>query len=254
MTRPHAARTRFERDAASVVRHARRGLADELRSGREDAGLSVRRLAHAAGVSPTTLAAIEQDRVEPSLQVVARVATVLGLRLSVRLYPGTGPLIRDHLQALLIRALLSVLHERWTPRPEVAVYQPVRGVIDLVLSALRGNHIACEAHSELRRLELQVRWSQAEADALAAGTAGGEETTPGTVGRLLLLRSTSRTRAIVAQHGGLLAATYHSRSADAYAALTGEAPWPGDALLWCRIEGGSATLLEHPPRGIRVGR
>jgi hypothetical protein len=207
----------------------------------------------AAGVSPTTLAAVELNQVEPSLQVIARLASALGLRLSVRLYPGTGPLIRDHLQALMIQGLLTVLHERWTPRPEVAVYQPVRGVIDLVLSTAGGVIVACEAQSELRRLEQQVRWSQAKADALGAGTAHGEPASR-IVGRLLLLRSTTRSRAIVTQHGQLIEAAYPARSVDAYAALTGLAPWPGDALLWCRIEAGTALLLQHPPRGVKVGR
>jgi transcriptional regulator with XRE-family HTH domain len=96
----------------------------------------MRRLARAAGVSTTTVSSVERNNAEPSLQVLARLAAVLGLQLSVRLYPGTGPLIRDHLQAMMIGALLTILHVRWRPRPEVAINRPVRGVIDLVLEAI----------------------------------------------------------------------------------------------------------------------
>jgi hypothetical protein len=156
----------------------------------------------------------------------------------------------------MVRALLEVLDDHWRPRLEVPVYRPVRGVIDLVLEDARGGSVvAGEAHSELRRLEQQLRWSRAKADALGmARSASGGDETPTTVGRLLLLRSTARTRATVAQYGDLVAAAYPARSMDAYAALTGDAPWPGDALLWCRVEDGHATVLERPPRGIRAGR
>ena len=131
----------------------------------------------------------------------------------------------------------------------------MRGVIDLVLDAIDEPRVACEAHSELRRLEQQVRWSHAKADALTNSDGWpAEATTPKPVGRLLLLRSTGRTRAVVALYSPLVAAAYPARTADAYAALTGSTPWRGDALLWCRVQDGRATILDRPPRGISVGR
>jgi hypothetical protein len=160
----------------------------------------------------------------------------------------------------MLQALLAIIHERWLPRPEVAVARPVRGVIDLVLDASDEPTIACESQSELRRLEQQLRWSRAKADALQPATAGLQAGSPGgletsrPVSRLLLLRSTVRTRATVAEYADLVAAAYPARTADAYAALTRDAPWPGDALLWSRVEDGRATILDRPPRGIAVGR
>jgi transcriptional regulator with XRE-family HTH domain len=257
MTRPHQPRTRFELQAAGRVRHITQALAADLSTARIDAGLSVRQLAAAAGVSAAAVRSIEQVRVEPTLQVVARLSEVLGMSFSARLYPGTGPAIRDRFQApIMIEALLAILDERWRPRPEVPVVRPVRGVIDLVLDDVVGDVcVACEAQSELRRLEQQVRWSRAKADALALARQGDADRTPERmVGRLLLLRSTERTRAIVSLYSGLVAAAYPARTRDAYAALTGTAPWPGDALIWCRVQSGRATVLEGPPRGIGVGR
>jgi transcriptional regulator with XRE-family HTH domain len=110
------------------VRNARRGLPADFLSAREDAGLSLRRLAHAAGISPTTIGAIERGEAEPGLAVMARLATALEMSLSVRLFPGTGPLIRHHVQAAMLTALLRMKHQRWEARPEVAVYRPARGV------------------------------------------------------------------------------------------------------------------------------
>ena len=253
MTRPHPPRNGIERRAADIVRHARRELAADIRTGRHDAGLSLRRLASASGVSASTLRAIEHDEVEPSLQVLARLATALGMSLGVRLFPGGGPLIRDHVQAAMIEALLSVLHPRWRPRPEVPVHRPVRGVIDIVLETDREPIVACEAYSELRRLEQQVRWSRVKADALEA-VRDPAQASARAIGRLLLLRSTQRTRHAVDGYARFMAAAYPARARDAFAALSGEASWPGDAIVWCRVEGGSAEVLEHPPRGIAVGR
>jgi transcriptional regulator with XRE-family HTH domain len=252
--RPHAPRTRIERQAADAVRRVRRALAADIRSGRADAGISLRRLAATAGVSAATIRAIEQEEHEPSLQVIARLATALGMSLGLPLYPGTGPLIRDHIQALMLTGLLGIIHPRWRRRPEVAVWRPVRGVIDLVLDTVGEPIVACEAHSELRRLEQQIRWSRSKADALASARDADDGRTPHPVGRLLLLRSTVRTRSIVAQHADLVAAAYPTRATDAHAALTSEAPWSGDAILWCRVESGTAVVLERPPRGITVGR
>jgi putative transcriptional regulator len=55
-----------------------------IRSARKDAGITQEDLAHLAGVSVRTVRAIETGAGNPSLQAVAAVSTVLGLRLTVR--------------------------------------------------------------------------------------------------------------------------------------------------------------------------
>jgi hypothetical protein len=181
--------------------------------------------------------------------------------LSVRLYPGTGPLIRDHIQAAMIEALLDVLDERWRVAPEVWVHRPTRGVIDLVLEAgaepleagaepLEAGAeplIACEVQSELRRLEQQLRWSNAKADAL--GQARGRS-----VSRLLLLRSTRRTRAIVGEFAATIQASVPANTTEAFTALAGRRPWPGPAIVWCDVTRSGTHVLPDPPRGVVVGR
>jgi transcriptional regulator with XRE-family HTH domain len=266
-------RSTVERGAARRAREISARVGTELRTAREDAGLSLGRVAVASGVTKSRLHDIEAGACQPRWETIGRISSVLGLRLSVALYPGTGPLIRDHIQASMLGALLASLDPRWRARPEVPVYQPVRGVIDLVLDDPGAClAVACEAHSELRRIEQQIRWARAKAGALGAlgaldGLApsigsgalraghGGHPTEPGRrVSRLLLLRSTARSRAVVAQHGELIEAAYPACASEAHAALTGGTPWPGDALLWCRVEGEHASLLDRPPRGVSVGR
>lgn len=253
MSRTKRPRTGLEIRAAARARDLRRTLAEDLRRGHEDAGLSQRRVAAIAGLSVSTVHAVENVTFDPGTEVLTRLASALGMDLSMRLYPGTGPPIRDRSQAAMLNALIAIVDPRWRATPEVPVSQPVRGVIDLVLDDTYGKEVvACEAQSELRRLEQQVRWSRLKAEALRASRAGHGHGPD--VGRLLLLRSTRRTRAIVAEHAELMSAAYPAGAAEIHAELTGDASWPGDGILWCRLEQGIASVLAQPPRGIGVGR
>ena len=240
--------TTIERTGARRALRIHEEVASQVRRAREDAGLSLRHLARSAGVSHSSLLALERGSHDPTTEVLARVSAALGLDLSVRLYPNTGPLVRDHLQAAMIESLSRIIHERWRPTPEVAVQRPVRAFIDLVLETNAPPLVATEVQSELRRLEQQIRWSKAKADALAE--ARGQPTSS-----LLLLRSTRRTRAVVAEFAATLRAAYPASVADTYASLIANGvPWPGAALMWCRVEQGQATILDRPPRVIDVGR
>lgn len=242
-------RTRIQRAGADRARALRRRIASDIRQARDDAGLSLRRVAVAAGVSHATLSALERDTHDPTIEVLARVGSALGMDLSVRLYPGTGPLIRDHFQAAMIEALLRALEGGWRATPEVWVTRPVQGVIDVVLEppAVDEPLVSVEAHSELRRLEQQLRWAGAKSGALemARGRA---------VSQLLLLRDARRTRAIVAEHAATVRAAYPARPADALAALSGSRRWPGATILWADFDRGQARIRRTPPRGITVGR
>jgi transcriptional regulator with XRE-family HTH domain len=238
-------RTTIERRGSRRAREVRRQIASDVRRAREDAGLSVRRLASAAGLSHSTLLALERESRDPTTEVLARLAVALGMDLGVRLFPGTGPLVRDHLQGAMIATLIEALDPSWRATPEVAVHRPVRGVIDLVLEGAGPPLVACEAQSELRRLEQQVRWSKAKADALA-------EARQQPVSRLLLLRSTARTRALAVEFRAFLAAAYPATHEQALRALRDGTSWPGDAIVWGHVESGVATIASRPPRSLRT--
>jgi transcriptional regulator with XRE-family HTH domain len=220
---------------------------------REDCGLSRRSVAAAAGLSASTVADIEAGRCAPSIEVLARIGTVLGADLTVRFHPGAGPMVRDHLQAAMVQAHVRRLDRRWRKGLEVAVYRPVRGVIDLVLEDPRDAIVAAvEAQSELRRIEQQVRCFRSKADALALARSSPSSTVD--VARVLLLRSTAATRAIAAQYGDLLATAYPAGHVDLVHSLAGDAAWPGSGIVWCDVDGREARILDRPPRGVRLGR
>ena len=191
------------RQVTDARRRLFRRLGDEIRRMREDAGLSQASVARSAVVNQPYLSRIEAGNAEPSLEVLVRIGLALGADLGVRYFPNTGPRIRDHLQVAMSEALLRELHPRWRPTPEVPVYRPVHGVIDLVLEERDGSAtVATELHSQLRRLEQQIRWQTQKADALATHA----DQQGRSVSRLLVLRNTQAIRDAVRAGAATLAA------------------------------------------------
>lgn len=248
------ARTKLERDAQRNAREVRRALGEEIRLAREDAGISLTALAGASRVPKSYLHGIEAGSERPSLDVLTRISSALGGRVSMRFDASAGPRVRDHLQAAMIGAVLQALEPRWRRFVEVGVQRPVRGWIDLVAhDPEAGIVVAAEAHSQLRRIEQQVRWAKVKAEALEGGgsselSAALDASTVTNVSRLLLLRSTRATRDLARVHAELLAAAYPASHARAVEALCGTAPWPGPAIVWLHVAGGVASILERAPR------
>ena len=265
MTRPGIPQSKIERAGHRRSLELRRALADEIRRFREDAGLSQTRLAAAAGISQSVISELEAASCDPGVEVLARIGAALGGRLTVRIDPGAGSPVRDHIQSAITEHLLTAVSPRWKRLVEVPIYRPFRGVIDAVLhDPDEGVIVAAEVQSELRRIEQQLRWLGAKADALGAGGTTPEiasalhlgelATQPRRVDRLLILRCTQRTRQIVATHSELLAAAYPADHATAVQALTADALWPGSALIWADYVNGVASIRVTPPRGIGLGR
>ncbi|MEO5965927.1 MAG: helix-turn-helix transcriptional regulator [Candidatus Limnocylindrales bacterium] len=250
--------TKLQRDARHRAREVGRAIGRELRTLREDAGLTITSVAAAAGIDRRFLSRIETGDRGSSLETLATVLAVLGADLSVKAYPTTGPRIRDRIQAAMVEAILRVLHPRWTASPEVPVWRPARGVVDLVVSNTDGPMvIASEFQSELRRLEQQVRWHREKELSLPSAdlwrfVAPHDEAT--VTSRLLVLRSTRAMRDLANAYEATLRAAYPARAADVVEALTGDRPWPGPGIAWMRVDGPRAALLDGPPRGVALGR
>ncbi len=228
-----------------------RAVGDEVRRLRFDAGLSQRAVAASAGVAQSHLSRIEAGDAEPGLEVMLRLARVLGADLSVRLFPNAGPAIHDRISVPMTDGFLRVLSPAWRRTLEVPVVRPVRGAIDLVLEhRSRADTIATEFQSQLRRVEQQVRWANQKADALASLP----EQQGRRVCRLLVVRNTSAMREVARAASSVLATAYPASTAAAVRALTADEPWPGSAIVWMRLEGGAAELMEGSPRGVAVRR
>jgi transcriptional regulator with XRE-family HTH domain len=227
---------------ATAVRHAK--LVEDLMRIREDAGISRSHLAREAGVDRRYLDRIEAGGIRPSIELYQRLATALGADLSTRVYPNTGPLIRDRHQGGILEVTLAKTHPRWVRYAEVAVRRPSRGWIDLVLhDPIERVVVATEIQSELRRLEQLVRWAAEKADGLPSWDGWSQLRDEPVISRLLLVRRTRASRAIAHEFARQLRVAYPAHPDDALASLTGTAPWPGPALVWVVLEGARSRLV-----------
>ncbi|HEV8544909.1 MAG TPA: helix-turn-helix transcriptional regulator [Candidatus Limnocylindrales bacterium] len=249
-------RTKLQIAADRRADDSRRAIGAEIRRLREDAGLTKAIVARVAGIDPTHLRLIEDGRRDAGGSVLARVAAALGAEASTRLFPASGPPIRDRFQARMIEAFINDLPPRWTRSVEIAVHRPVRGVIDAVIGdrVLR-RAVAVEAQSELRRLEQQIRWATAKAEALPSSDLwpflSPDPADPPAISQILLLRSTTATREIARTFRSTLAAAYPAEPDELQRALADPSiPWPGSGIIWIRLDGVRATILAGRPRGV----
>jgi transcriptional regulator with XRE-family HTH domain len=232
--------TAADRRAARV----RNGLVEDIVRLSSDAGITQRALAAASGVPQPYLSRILAGTAAPSLETYARLAAALGADLAARMYPNTGPPLRDRHQARILEVLLALLHPRWHAFTEVAVRRPGRGWIDAALHAPGERVIvATQIESELRRLEQQVRWSTEKAASLPSWGGWDSLGDEPQVSRLMVVRRTRATRAIAAEFGRQLEVAWPAHPDDALAALSGTRPWPGPALVWAVVDGSTARLV-----------
>ncbi len=152
-----AARERPIDRGRRLARRAAVALGEELRNARIAAGVSQRRVAEAAGCSSSQVSRLERGLLRVvTFDLVARIAAVLGLDLSVRLFPEGDP-IRDAAHAALLERFRRRLHPGLRWRAEVPIGQPGDsrawdGHIDG-----RGFTLGVEGESRLHDLQAQSR-------------------------------------------------------------------------------------------------
>jgi transcriptional regulator with XRE-family HTH domain len=189
---------------------ARRGLA-----------LSQEHVAAAAGLSRPRYSKIERGKAR-TLQVieVARIATVVGLDPSFRLYPSGTPL-RDAASARKLRAFLALAAPPLTARTEV----PLPTVADR--RELRAWDAVLFGHSERTAIELEMRLRDAQAVERRFALKRRDDPTEHF---LLLIADTRTNRRVLAEFGLLFAELPRLRPTTVRAALTG-GRHPGSGIL-----------------------
>lgn len=221
---------------------------------RTDAGATKAQVARVAGVDRTFIGRIESGTARPSIETLVACAVALGAELSLRVYAGTGPRLTDRHQARMVERVLRDLHPVWRQHIEVPVSRPTRGVVDAVFERRdQPLWVVSEFQSTLPRLEQQMRWMAEKAAAIGSSTLASSGPIP-PVSKLLVLRSTASTRALARQFEFTLRAAYPSPAREAVDSLRHGSAWPGDSIVWIRIDGDTVDLLDGPPRGIFLGR
>ena len=185
-------------DRGSRQAHAARAaLGEELRRARVQRGLSQGKVGSAAGMSRMQVSRIERAVVaELSISALCRLSAVLGLHLSIKVYPDGDPLRDEGHAALLARAVAKIkCSGRWSREVPLPIPGDLRAW-DAILETDDGR-VALEAETRLADLQaLQRRLARKKRD------------DPGVGSVILVVGDTRHNRRILAQHGAMLKTDY----------------------------------------------
>ena len=126
----------------------------ELRQGRIQAGLSLRRVGAAAGISHTQVLRIERG-IAPhvDIDVLARLAEVIGHRLSLTIHPSGAP-VRDAAHLALLSRFRARLHPSIAWRSEVPI--PIAGDPRSADAVIDGEQVQALIEAETRLGDVQA--------------------------------------------------------------------------------------------------
>lgn len=154
------------RDAERALRQQSLRAAEELRTLRIRASLTQAAVAREIGVTRSVISRLELGDPTITLRTRFRVATVLGADLRLTAFGGSGALIRDSVQAMIVERLLLDADPSWRPSVETAVPGPGRRSIDLRLDGPT-DVVRIEVETHLVSLEEIIRELHAKRQALA---------------------------------------------------------------------------------------
>lgn len=182
-----------------------RAAAREIREARRGRGLSMRAVGRAVRRSESWVSRLERGLIpNVGVDLLARVSAVIGLDLSLRLYPGGQPL-RDARHAALLRRLRAHLHPDLGWRLEVPLPDPrdqrawdatIKGRAAAWRFGVEAETYPTDGQALARRLALKSRDGAVD-------------------GVILLLPDTRQTRAFRREFAGLLATDFPIAGAEA---------------------------------------
>ena len=132
-------------------------LGEERREARIGAGLSQAAVARTIGASQPWVSRVEnREQSNLSIRDAARFASVVGLDLSARLFPG-GPPLRDAAHVALLERFRTRLGPtiRWTPEAPLAITGDQRAVDVLLRNG--SDRAGVEAEVRIRDAQLVIR-------------------------------------------------------------------------------------------------
>jgi transcriptional regulator with XRE-family HTH domain len=150
-----SARERGIRRAAYLLRR----IGEDLRRARTAAGLSARLVAATAGISHGHLRQIERGLARHvEVDVLARIASVVGMELNLSAFPVASPL-RDRAHLALLERLRARLHASWRWLSEVVM--PIPGDRRSADATIENEQcdamIECETHlDDIQALEREI--------------------------------------------------------------------------------------------------
>lgn len=218
-------------------------IGQELRDARLDRSLSVDTTATALRISNAEVSRIERAR-SPRVPLVtlAHMAALVGLDLSVRLYPGASPL-RDAAQVALLSDFRAMLHRslRWATEVPLPIAGDQRAWDATACGpdwcfGIEAETLPRDAQALVRRLQLMLR------------DGGGLD------GVVLVVRDTRRTREFLRAAADELAGAFPIPSRRASELLAaGLAPEGSAVILVPRRTAGRVAARSATARGVAPG-
>ena len=173
--------------AAQRTRALLRKVGDEIRIARLASGLSTRELGRLAGISHTQVIRIERGLApHVDIEVLSRLASVLGRELSLGVHPITAP-VRDKAHLQLLKRFEGRLHRSIRWRTEVPI--PIPG-------DLRSADAVATAHAFDATIEAETRLNDVQA---AERRLRAKQRDLGTTRAILLIADTRHNRAVIQQ-------------------------------------------------------
>jgi transcriptional regulator with XRE-family HTH domain len=220
---------RVDRVSHEKARRIGERFGSEVRIARVSAGLTQRDLAARAGLTQAFVSQIERGLALPGIDSMVRVARVLGMILSLRLFPGDGLKLRDSGQLDVADTIRSQAHASVRVRLEEPIaYGNDRRAADMVL----------ETPIELVMLEIERGLADFQAQYRAAQLkrATLSERLGRTVRLVIAVPDTRRNRELLRQHEALIRTALPVSSRQIWAAIRTGQPIGGDGLLWVRVK------------------
>jgi transcriptional regulator with XRE-family HTH domain len=181
----------FERPAtqgAARSRQLRQAIGEQLATSRRSVGLSLREVGRKVGVGPQRIARAERgDPAALTLDLAARMAPMVGLRLAASLYPSGDP-IRDRAHLRLIQRFRARLHPslRWRVEVPLPIVGDLRSADGLIDGSWGDALVEAETHvGDVQAVERRVALKQRDL---------------GTDRAILLVAETAHNRTVLREH------------------------------------------------------
>ena len=202
-------------------------LARELGIACTVAGMTHIQLAKRIGLSKSHISRVLSGAVRIDPDLANAVASACGHRLTMRVVPGDGVLLRDSAQLAIAEAIRREAHASWRIQLEAPIGRPPdRRAADMLFRSPL-EIVMLEIERWLRDYQAQYRGLQLKRAALT-------ERNDAVVRLVLALPDTATTRKALLPHQDAIAAAFPVSSRRAWACIRSGEPFGGDALLWVR--------------------
>jgi transcriptional regulator with XRE-family HTH domain len=225
---------RVDRISHENARRIGERFGSEVRIARVSAGLTQRDVAARAGLTQAFVSQIERGLALPGIDSMVRLARVLGMVLSLRLFPGDGLRLRDSGQLDVAHAIRGQTHASVRVRLEEPIaYGNDRRAADMVLETPM-ELVMLEIERGLADFQAQYRAAQLKRTTLS-------ERLGRTVRLVIAVPDTRRNRELLRQHEELIKTALPVSSRQIWAAIRSGEPIGGDGLLWVRVTPGNGS-------------